>query len=145
MALVDFHQDKQPKIDLSASLEKFCDAVQGFTLTYPVGFAVEMSSPKDYPVEIPPPGQSSNFNDPKSRGPATAAVCYIFVSLMWPILFSRLYSKVFILRKFGWDDGKPNPQLTFCLLICDNSVCYTSRSISHFSKPIMRLSLIFRR
>ena len=70
-----------------------------------------MSSPEDYPVGPPPPGQLSNFKDPESRGPAVAAVCYMFISIMWPICFLRLYSKVWILRKPGWDDGKPNPPL----------------------------------
>ena len=71
----------------------------------------EMSSPEDYPVQPPPPGQLSNFKDPESRGPAVATVCYLFISVMWPICFLRLYSKVWILRKPGWDDGKPNPLL----------------------------------
>ena len=91
-----------------------------------------MSSPKGYPLEIRTRGQSSNFNDPGSRGPAIVAVCYVSMSLMWPIFLSRLYSKVFILRNFGLDDGKPNPFLTFCLLTYYHSFCHTSRSKSHF-------------
>lgn len=63
-----------------------------------------MSSAKDAPLAIPPPGQSSNFNDLGSRGPAVVVVCCIFMSLMWPIFLSRIYSKLFILRSFGWDD-----------------------------------------
>ena len=31
---------------------------------------------------------------------------------MWPIFLSRIYSKVWIIRVFGWDDGKLS---TLCL------------------------------
>ena len=93
-----------------------------------------MSSAQDYPLESPPPGKSSNFNDPESRGPAVAAVCYLFLSVMWPIFLSRLYSKIFILRDFGWDDGKPNHPLSLCLLTYNHSFCHPSRSIFHLSQ-----------
>ena len=56
------------------------------------------------------------------------------MSLMWPIFLSRIYSKIFILREFSWDNGKPNLPLTLCLLIYNNSVCHPSRSIFHLSQ-----------
>ena len=93
-----------------------------------------MSSIKDFPLGPPPPGQLSNFKDPETRGPAIVAVCYVSLALMWPIFLSRLYTKVFILRQFGWDDGKFSPPLTFCLLTCDDSFCHPCRSMSHFSQ-----------
>ena len=65
-----------------------------------------MSSLEDLPLQPPPPGQISNFIDPSSRGPAIVAVCYVFIALLWPIFLLRLYSKVFVIRKFWWDDGK---------------------------------------
>ena len=67
-----------------------------------------MSSLENLPLEPPPPGQISNFKDPETRGPAVLVVCYILMSLMWPIFLSRLYTKIVILRTFGWEDGKPD-------------------------------------
>ena len=68
----------------------------------------EMASPVDYPLQPPPPGQSSNFIDPENRGPAIAIVCLTFIILMWLILLLRLYSKAWVIRRVGWDDGKPH-------------------------------------
>ena len=67
-----------------------------------------MPSLDDYPLQPPPPRQVSNFVDPKNRGPLIVAICYTFISLMWLILLSRLYSKAWIICKPGWDDGKPH-------------------------------------
>ena len=71
-----------------------------------------VASLQDYPLQPPPPGQSSNFDDPVSRGPAIRAICYAFIVLMWPFVFLRLYSKLYVIRKPGWDDGKINFPLT---------------------------------
>ena len=68
-----------------------------------------MASVDDYPLQPPPPGQSSNFIDPKSRGPAVVAVCCTFISLMWLFFLLRLYSKTWVIRKVGWDDGMVSP------------------------------------
>ena len=67
-----------------------------------------MASLDDYPFQPPPPGQKSNFVDPESRGPVIVAVCSTFVSFMWLVLLSRLYSKARVICKVGWDDGKPH-------------------------------------
>ena len=67
-----------------------------------------MAALDDYPLQPPPPGQVSNFFDPESRGPVLIAICYTFISLMWLILLSRLYSKAWVICKVGWDDGKPH-------------------------------------
>ncbi|KAK0516326.1 hypothetical protein JMJ35_000929 [Cladonia borealis] len=64
-----------------------------------------MSSVEDYPLEPPPHGQISNFKDPKSLGPAAVVLCSVFLSLMWPIFLLRIYSKIWIIRGFGWDDA----------------------------------------
>ena len=72
-----------------------------------------MASLEDLPLLPPPQGQSSNFDNPETRGPAIVAVCSVFLSLMWPIFLLRLYSKLRIVRAPGWDDGKPDfPCLT---------------------------------
>ncbi|KAF6235751.1 hypothetical protein HO173_005946 [Letharia columbiana] len=61
---------------------------------------------ENYPLQPPPAGQTSNFTDPESRGPTIVILCSVFIGLMWPILILRLYSKVWVIRKFGWDDGR---------------------------------------
>ena len=61
---------------------------------------------EDYPLHPPPPGQISNFENPESRGPAIVILCSVFIGIMWPIFVLRLYSKVWVIRRFGWDDGK---------------------------------------
>ena len=66
-----------------------------------------MASIDDYPLQPPPAGAKSNFVNPESRGPVIVAICYTFISLMWLILLSRLYSKAWVICKVGWDDGKP--------------------------------------
>lgn len=73
---------------------------------------MDVSSLHNYPYEPPPPGEIPNFVNPTSRGPAIVTVCYTFILLMWPILLLRLYSKVWVIRRFGWDDGKSRFSLT---------------------------------
>ena len=67
----------------------------------------EVAALENYPLLPPAPGQTSNFNNPESRGPAFVILCSVFIGLMWPILTLRLYSKAWLIRSFGWDDGKP--------------------------------------
>lgn len=59
------------------------------------------------PRTPPPPGQTSNFNDPETMGPHIIVLSSVFITFMWPILILRLFSKARVLRSFGWDDGKP--------------------------------------
>lgn len=68
------------------------------------------------PLQPPPPGQISNFENPESRGPATVILCSVFIGIMWPIFILRLYSKVWVIRRFGWDDGKLDTLPAICLL-----------------------------
>ena len=70
-------------------------------MSLPPGFSIE-----DSPLQPPPPGQISNFVNPESRGLSIITVCYVFVLFMWSILLLRLYSKTWIIRKFGWEDGQ---------------------------------------
>ena len=73
-----------------------------------------MASPADLaayeniPLQPPPPGQTSHFDNPETRGPAIVILCSVFIGIMWPIFILRLYSKVWIIRRFGWDDGRPD-------------------------------------
>ena len=78
---------------------------------------------ENIPFGAPPAGQSSNFDNPDTRGPAVVVVCSVFIAFMWPFLLLRLYSKVWVIKSFGWDDGKLSLRVPFrCLLIYDNSV-----------------------
>ena len=61
---------------------------------------------ENIPLQPPPPGQVSDFTNPESRGLAVVVVCYIFILIMWPIFLLRLYTKAFVTRKLGWDDGR---------------------------------------
>lgn len=61
---------------------------------------------RDIPFLPPPPGQTSNFINPESRGPLVIILCSICLVLMWPVVIMRLYSKAFDLHKFWWDDGQ---------------------------------------
>ena len=65
-----------------------------------------MESFENYPLQPPPPGVTSNFSNPENRGPAIVVLCSVFIALMWPIFLLRLYSKLWVIRSFGWDDGK---------------------------------------
>ena len=78
----------------------------------------EIAAFENYPLQPPPPGQTSNFIDPESRGPAIIILCSVFIGIMWPIFILRLYSKVWVIRSFGWDDGKPEVLLALYLLTC---------------------------
>ena len=68
--------------------------------------AAELAAFENYPLQAPPAGQTSNFIDPVTRGPAVIILCSIFIAIMWPIFLLRIYSKVWLIRKFWWDDGK---------------------------------------
>ena len=65
-----------------------------------------MADLEDYPLQPPPSGKISNFDSPETRGPAVIILCSIFLAVMWPVLILRLYSKVWVIRKCWWDDGK---------------------------------------
>ena len=60
----------------------------------------------DHPVLPPPPGVTPNFIDPETRAPQVRICLALSLALMWPVVAARLYSKAFMLRKFGWDDGR---------------------------------------
>lgn len=65
----------------------------------------QIAAMQNYPLQPPPPGQTSNFDDPQTRGPLFIITSSVFLAIMWIILILRIYSKVRIIRKFWWDDG----------------------------------------
>lgn len=58
----------------------------------------------DFPALIPPPGETSNFKDPYSRGPDVIIASAICLALMLSMVILRFYTKLFIKRIWGLDD-----------------------------------------
>ncbi|KAL8935780.1 MAG: hypothetical protein Q9211_004518 [Gyalolechia sp. 1 TL-2023] len=56
------------------------------------------------PALPPPPGETSNFEDPYSRGPDVVIASSICLALMLPMVLLRFYTKLVIKRIWGWDD-----------------------------------------
>lgn len=60
-----------------------------------------------YPAMTPPKGYETNFANPGvdgSNANSTVIVTAFLTSLTVLILLLRLYTKKFVLRRFGWDD-----------------------------------------
>ena len=99
------------------------------------------SASESVPLQPPPPGQISNFDNPESRGPAMVILCSVFIGIMWPILILRPYSKAWIIRRFGWDDGKPDKLPYRKLLMSSHSLCHCCRGWYHISNPVLAVIL----
>lgn len=53
----------------------------------------------------PPPGVTSNFDDPPVTAQAAYTLVAVGVAIAGALLILRIYTKGIILRKFGWEDG----------------------------------------
>lgn len=58
------------------------------------------------PAGVPPPGVISNFENPQSEAKLIIIISTICLCFMIPIARIRVYSRIWITRSFGWDDGK---------------------------------------
>ena len=58
------------------------------------------------PLAPPTPPQISNFDDPVTLAHAIQAVSVVCLSLMIPFALIRIYSKAWIVKSFGWEDGQ---------------------------------------
>lgn len=56
------------------------------------------------PAGDPPPGIQPNFSDPPTLVPALLGVPAAFLVLAVLCFFVRIYTKVFISKRWGWDD-----------------------------------------
>ena len=56
------------------------------------------------PALPPPLGVESNFENPYSQGPILTAVGSVIITLMMLFFSVRMYTKMFIQKKFSWDD-----------------------------------------
>lgn len=72
-------------------------------MSYPSVFA-------SIPALTPPPGVTSNFDNPKTLKSSFVAVNASFLSLMVFVVAIRIYSRGVIARVLGWDDC----MLLFC-------------------------------
>ena len=58
------------------------------------------------PAGIPPPGTTPNFENPQTNSRVIVTLSVICLSFMVLISAIRVYSRLWITRSFGWDDGK---------------------------------------
>lgn len=54
----------------------------------------------------PPVGVESNFVDPEDRGYVLNSVATVLFCIMVFFFANRVYTRLFIVRKLGWDDCK---------------------------------------
>lgn len=58
------------------------------------------------PALQPPAGVQPNFVNPEDRGYISNSVATVLLCLMVSLFANRVYTKLFIIRKMGWDDCK---------------------------------------
>ena len=58
------------------------------------------------PALRPPAGVESNFANPQDRGYIQNSVMTVLFALMVCLFANRVYIKLFVVRKVGWDDCK---------------------------------------
>lgn len=61
-----------------------------------------------YPLMQPPAGVESNFSNPKNQNRQFLIVSSILLGIMGLFFLNRLYTKIFILGKYFWDDCRSN-------------------------------------
>lgn len=62
--------------------------------------------PARTPAQAPPPGVLPDFVDPENQGYILVIVIAICYSIMLPVVALRVYSRNWVARSFGLDDGK---------------------------------------
>jgi hypothetical protein len=62
------------------------------------------------PLGAPPPGVTTDFSHPRDeqRYAQMVATIAVLVTFSTSCVLARLYTRVWIVKQFGWDDG------TFC-------------------------------
>ena len=56
------------------------------------------------PASFPPPGVTSNFINPVTRGPTLVITSAVCITLMVICITIRFYTKLYIKKTWGWDD-----------------------------------------
>ena len=72
----------------------------------------ELSALSSYPTLPPPPGVMPNFMDPENQNQPLIVVASLLLVIMGAIVLNRAYCKIFIVRKYSWDDCMPNTNPT---------------------------------
>ncbi|CAF9937181.1 hypothetical protein IMSHALPRED_011049, partial [Imshaugia aleurites] len=65
---------------------------------------IPLSVLKNLPALQPPAGVESNFVNPEDRGYLLNSVATVLFCLMVCLFANRVYTKLCIVRKAGWDD-----------------------------------------
>lgn len=58
------------------------------------------------PAHLPPEGVTPNFVDPESRAHIVSIVTYLTLPLMLVFVALRIFTRIYISRTLGADDGK---------------------------------------
>ncbi|KAL9001839.1 MAG: hypothetical protein Q9188_005198 [Gyalolechia gomerana] len=94
----------------------------------------------DFPALRPPPGETSNFKDPYSRGIDVVIASSICLALMLSMVLLRFYTKLFIKRIWGWDD---------CFAAVSISLAQKAIgphqwnvSVAHFTDDVIRMFIV---
>ena len=59
------------------------------------------------PVESPPDGVQPNYGDAENNNTPMYVVCSVFLAIMLCFYVNRIYTKIYIVQRYSWDDGKP--------------------------------------
>ena len=69
-----------------------------------------MDIPPFIPLQPPPPGVTSNFENPDmTRYNTVVATVSTTLTIALMFVLTRLYTRIFMIRHFGWDDGETVP------------------------------------
>jgi hypothetical protein len=87
-----------------------------------LGGYMDLSAFQHIPATIPPPGVTPDFENPESRGSVHIITGAVLLALMMLFYAIRIYAKVFVIKRFHWDDckcGGPYPTTNLARrLIC---------------------------
>lgn len=65
--------------------------------------------PRDTPALQPPPGITSNFDNPYNIKPEINAALGVCLGVSTVLVWLRLYTRFFIIKCHGWEDCKLLP------------------------------------
>ena len=113
----------------------------------PAGRLQNMSTtiPSNVPLGPPPPGVTSDFSHPidDQHFNEAVAVTVIFVTISTLCVLARVWSRVFISKLFGWDDGGfaclESPHILYSLF--PNPLLCASLTYGFDSFQVLRLLL----
>ncbi|KAL8671757.1 MAG: hypothetical protein Q9168_003752 [Polycauliona sp. 1 TL-2023] len=116
---------------------------------------IDFSSPffQNFPALPPPPGVSSNFDNPVTRGPDVVIASSICLALMLSLVLIRFYTKIAIKGKLRWDDWLCIPATIQVGAIGFAAVSITLAHqvvgphqwdvpVSHFTKDVLRKFIV---